>query len=234
MRFKGRSGLVTGAGGGIGAAVAGALAREGARLALCGRHQAALEIVRDQCTAFTDRAVAIPIDVRVEDSVRKGFDRAWTEVGPLDVVVACHGVNRLARVEELALPIWEEIIATNLTGTFLCVREAARRMRARGGGRIVLVSSVSGRPGYRKFPGFAAYSASKYAMTGLAEVVSAELAGSGVEVAVICPAGVDTDMFRRTFPGGRAELSASRVAEAILDLADPARASVQGLIVDLD
>jgi NAD(P)-dependent dehydrogenase (short-subunit alcohol dehydrogenase family) len=173
------------------------------------------------------------MDVRREEDVARAFAGAERDLGPLDVVVACHGVNSLARVEDITLPSWNEVVETNLTGAFLVAREAARRMRPRGLGRIVLVSSVSGRPGYRKFPGFAAYAASKYALTGLVEVLAAELEGSGVGLALICPGGVDTEMFRRTFPGQPADLTPERTASAIADLADPRALAPGGVILDL-
>jgi NAD(P)-dependent dehydrogenase (short-subunit alcohol dehydrogenase family) len=127
---------------------------------------------------------------------------------------------------------WEEIVSINLTGSFLVAREAARAMRGRGQGRIVLVGSVSGRPRFEKFAGFAAYAASKAGLTGLIEVLAVELRGSGVGAAMVCPGGVETEMFARTFPGSRAPLSAERVASAILDLADP-RTALPRNVLDL-
>jgi NAD(P)-dependent dehydrogenase (short-subunit alcohol dehydrogenase family) len=232
-RFQGRTALVTGAGTGIGRAAALRLASEGASVALCGRRAAALEETARLLAAASGRAVVIPVDVRIEDEVARAFDAAERALGPVDAAVACHGVNTLARVEESTLAAWNDIVATNLTGVFLVAREAARRMRPRSSGRIVIVSSVSGRPGYRKFPGFGAYAASKYALTGLVEVLAAELEGSSVGIAMICPVGVDTEMFRRTFPGLAAELTPERTAGAIADLADPAAPAPAGEIFDL-
>lgn len=233
MRFRDRVALVTGAGTGIGRAVALHLAEEGASLALCGRREAPLRETAGMVPGTTARCVALPTDVRREDEVARAFETTVRTLGPVDVAVACHGVNDLARVEDSSLETWSDIVATNLTGAFLVAREAARRMRARGGGRIVIVSSISGRPGYRKYPGFAAYAASKYGLTGLVEVLAAELEGSGVGLAMICPAGIDTEMFRRTFPGQQAALTPERAASAIADLADPAARPPAGTILDL-
>lgn len=232
-RFQGRAALVTGAGTGIGRAVAIHLAGEGAAVALCGRRPETLQETARHVSGAGGRACALPMDARREDEVRGAFDAAEAALGPVEVAVASHGVNTLARAEEMAIEAWNDVVATNLTGVFLVAREAARRMRPRGRGRIVIVSSVSGRPGHRKFPGFAAYAASKYALTGLVEVLAAELDGTGVGLAMICPGGVDTEMFRRTFPGARAALTPERTAAAILDLADPGAPAPGGVILDL-
>lgn len=224
---------MTGAGTGIGRAAAIHLAQEGASVALCGRRIEALRETARLLGEVSGHALVRSMDARLEDEVAGAFDDAEHTLGPLQAVIVSHGVNTLARVEESKLAAWNDVVAANLTGVFLVAREAARRMRPRREGRIVIVSSVSGRPGFRKFPGFAAYAASKYALTGLVEVLAAELEGSGVGVAMICPAGVDTEMFRRTFPGKTAPLTPERTAEAIADLADPGAHTPAGVIVDL-
>jgi NAD(P)-dependent dehydrogenase (short-subunit alcohol dehydrogenase family) len=232
MSLDGTTAIVTGAGSGIGAAVAIRLAASRASLVLCGRRPEPLEATRAACLAEGGLAEALPLDVRDEPAIELALDRA-SAMGPLRTAIASHGVNRLARAESVPLPEWEEIVSINLTGSFLVARAAARRMRRAGGGRIIVVSSVSGRPGYRKFPGFAAYAASKYALTGLVEVMTAELEGSGVTVALVSPAGVDTQMFRRTFPGAVPEMSVESVAARIVALADPATPLAPGTILDL-
>jgi NAD(P)-dependent dehydrogenase (short-subunit alcohol dehydrogenase family) len=232
-RLHGLTALVTGAGTGIGEAAARGLAAEGAAVALCGRRAEVLERSRERLVRDAGRAIAVPMDARREEDVARAFDTAERGLGAVDVAVVSHGVNQLSRVEETPLETWRAVVDTNLTGVFLIVREAVRRMRPRARGRIVIVSSVSGRPGHRKFPGFAAYAASKYALTGLVEVLAGELDGSGIGVAMVCPAGVDTEMFRETFPGRTAALSAADVAVAIVDLADPAAPAPAGLILDL-
>lgn len=232
MRFQNRVVLLTGASGEIGKAVALRLAREGATLALCGRREGPLEDVKRTCEALTSTVIALNFDVREEEAMREAFDRA-DSLGPVDAAIAAHGVNRLAPIETMETSVWDEVIETNLSGCFYMVREAVRIMKPRGRGRIVLVSSVSGRPGFTKFPGFAAYSASKYALTGLTEVASAELAGSGLSIAMVCPAGVETELFRRTVPGGTATLKPADVASVLVDLADPSSPTPSGSIIDL-
>jgi NAD(P)-dependent dehydrogenase (short-subunit alcohol dehydrogenase family) len=233
--FEGRTALVTGAGGGIGAAIVRALVQEGARTVLCGRSVASLEAVRvPLAPSAADRTWVLPLDVRDARAVEDAFDRIAEIFGTTpDTLAVCHGVNTIRPLEQLDDTLWTEVIATNLTGTFHCLRAAMRRMRPIGHGRIVVISSVSGRPGFEKFPGFAAYCASKYALTGLVEVAAAELAGTDVGLAMICPGGVDTEMFRRTLPGRRASLTPEDVARAAIELLDPAVPASRGAIVDL-
>src|SRR5689334_15357225 len=138
-RFEGRIALVTGAGSGIGRAVAIALAREGARVALCGRRVASLRETGRLAPAGAERMKPIAMDVRREPDVIRGFRTADRGLGTVDVLVACHGVNILSRVQDTPLAKWSTVVATNLTGTFLVAREAVRRMVPRGTGRIVIV-----------------------------------------------------------------------------------------------
>ena len=233
MRFKGSVAVVTGAGGGIGRAASVGLAREGSALMLCGRTLQPLEGTRRDCEAARARALVAPLDVRDETALAGIFARAGRELGPVKVAVACHGVNELRRIEEMDLRTWDDVVSVNLGGVFLFVREALRSMRASGDGRIVIVSSVSGRPGYRKFPGFGAYAASKYALAGLLEVLALELKGTAIRASMICPAGVDTEMFRRTFPGATAPVAVDRIVAAVLDMSDPRTAPVSGTVLDL-
>ena len=233
MRFKESVAVLTGAGGGIGRAAAVGLAREGASLALLGRTLEPLEATRRDCEAARAGALVAPLDVRDETALAGAFDRAAREMGPVNVAVACHGVNELRRIEEMDLRTWEDVVSVNLGGVFLFVREAVRSMRAAGDGRIVIVSSVSGRPGYRKFPGFGAYAASKYGLAGLLEVLALELRGTAIRASMICPAGVDTELFRRTFPGAAAPVAVERIVAAVLDMSDPRTAPPSGTVLDL-
>jgi NAD(P)-dependent dehydrogenase (short-subunit alcohol dehydrogenase family) len=233
VRFQGSVAVVTGAAGGIGRAVSVGLAREGASLVLCGRTLETLEGTGRDCRAAGARALVAPLDVRDGSALAGAFDRAARELGPVTVAVACHGVNELRRIEEMDLRTWEDIVSVNLGGVFLFVREAVRSMKKTGDGRIVIVSSVSGRPGYPKFPGFGAYAASKYGLAGLLEVLALELAGGSIRASMICPAGVDTEMFRRTFPGATASVAVERIVAAVLDVSDPLTAPPSGTVLDL-
>src|SRR5262245_44264678 len=165
MGFHGTSAVVTGAGSGIGAALAVRLAAAGASLVLCGRRPGPLEATRHACHAHGATAEAVPLDARAEPALEGALARA-DAIALLRTVLVSHGANWLAPAEAIPLREWNDIVSTNLTGAFLVARIAARRMRKGGGGRIIVISSVSGRPGYRKFPGFAAYAASKYGLTG--------------------------------------------------------------------
>jgi len=199
--------LVTGGGRGIGRAVALGFARAGDRVAVASDVTAEVEAVRDECLAAGTEAVALTADVRSEAAVRS-MVRAAAEAGGLDVLVTAAGVIDLCPVAELSLERWAETLAVNLTGSFLCVREALREM-ARGG-RIVCISSLAGRTGSRFN---AAYSASKHGVLGLVRSVALETAGDGITVNAVCPGFVETRMAETVAP---VEASLLGVAEAEL------------------
>jgi NAD(P)-dependent dehydrogenase (short-subunit alcohol dehydrogenase family) len=230
-RLAGRRILVTGASRGIGAAVARACAEAGADLALTARSASELSRVAGEAAGHGVKVTAIAADLRDEARCAALIAAAREQIGGLDSAVACQGVNRIAPVGEMPAAEWAEVLTTNLTASFFVARALAPDLRPPGA--IVFLSSVSGLPGYRKFPGFAAYCASKRGLLGLAEVLAVETRDAGGRVYSVCPRGVDTAMFRSTFPGATAELSPTEVAERIVDLLDPATAPGSGSVVEL-
>ena len=231
LRLAGRAVLVSGASGGIGHAVALACARDGADIALTGRDRDRLAAVAEDVRSLGRRAEALPADARDEPAVERAVETARRSLGPLSGAVLNQGLNRIVPVAGLSTADWREVLDTNLTGSFLFARALARTEPPPE--RVVFVSSVSGLPGYRKFPGFAAYAASKRGLLGLAEILALEWAPRGTRVYSVCPRGVDTAMFRATFPGDRAELTPDAVAAAIVDLLDPAGAVPSGAVLEL-
>lgn len=218
-RLQGIGALVTGASSGIGAAVARALSVEGARVGLMARSLARIRELADEVEGWPlSGDVTDPADVA---AVLAGFREA-AGAGP-DLVVASAGVFTLAPVEgtdpaELALNL-----DVNLKGSFLLLREVLPGMKARGTGTVVQVGSVSGR---RAFPGNGAYSASKYGLRGLHEVLLEELRGTGIRATLLEPAATDTPIWDPLDPEGRAELPSRSamlrpedVAEAVVFVA---------------
>jgi len=247
-RLAGLTVLVTGASRGIGEAVARACAAAGAALALTARDAARLEaIAADLALTARDssgldaiaadlrasgrKAESFPADARDEAAVAAVVDAARSRLGPLDAAVLNQGINRIVPIADMTAAQWHEVLDTNLTASFLFARALARENPPPA--TIVLVSSVSGLPGHLKFPGFAAYCAAKRGLLGLAEVLAVELADRGTRVYAVCPRGVDTEMFRQTFPDAEAHLTADQVAAKILDLLDPATAPPTGAVIEI-
>jgi NAD(P)-dependent dehydrogenase (short-subunit alcohol dehydrogenase family) len=165
-----RVAVVTGAGSGIGAASATALAQEGWSVVLAGRRAEALD--RVAASGPAGRMEPVPTDVTDEAAVRALFDRAVDRFGRVDLLFNNAGTGGRAREpDELSLADWEAVVAVNLTGAFLCLREAFRVMRRQDprGGRIINNGSLSA---HTPRPRSIAYTATKHAMTGLTKVTA--------------------------------------------------------------
>jgi 3-oxoacyl-[acyl-carrier protein] reductase len=201
---NGRVALVTGASGGIGAALCRRLAGAGADVAVHYAHGAeragaVVEAVR----AAGRRAVALPADLADPSAPAALVDAVDAALGPVDVLVANHGLARRQAFEEVTLADWDLHAAVNLRAPFLLAQRCAPGMRERGFGRILFVSSVAAFTGGVVGPH---YAASKAGLLGVTHFLAARLAGSGVTVNAICPALIeDTGML----PGDPGELAGS-------------------------
>jgi NAD(P)-dependent dehydrogenase (short-subunit alcohol dehydrogenase family) len=247
--LDGRIAIVTGGGSGIGAVVARTFAQAGARVAIAGRGAERLAQVAREIGAQ-----AIPADVTNEASVRALFERADALFGGLDILVNNAGIaGPVANAADMDVAAWDETMAINVRGAILCIKYAVPRMKARGGGSIVNMSSLMGLKGT---PMRSAYTASKYAMLGITDAVSQEVGVHNIRVNALCPGAVNGELMQRVIAarvkaeGRSAEdivrqnytdkaslrrwVEPEEVAAAALFLASPASAAVTGERIRVD
>jgi len=191
--LSGRHAVVTGASRGIGAAVAVTLARAGARVSLLGRDLTGLRRIASDIGS-DDRAVPLAVDVTDPSAVTHTFVSARERFGPVHILVNNAGQAASAKFTDTSERLWHEIFATNVTGTFLCTREAVPDMLAADFGRIVNVASTAG---LRGAPFISAYASSKHAVVGLTRSLALEFAPRHITVNAVCPGFVDTDIVTR-------------------------------------
>ena len=183
--------LVTGAGRGIGAAVARLLSEQGYRVVLTARSAEELE---QTAAALTGPSLVRALDITAPGAVDVLFDAAEAEFGPVSVLVANAGAATSAPVHRVTDEDWQRTLDLNLTAPFRCIRRAVPAMKRAGHGRIIVMASMAARIGE---PYISAYVASKHGVLGLVRSVAAELVTTGVTVNAVCPAYVDTAMADR-------------------------------------
>ncbi|MDE3108465.1 MAG: SDR family oxidoreductase [Acidobacteriota bacterium] len=217
--------LVTGAGSGIGKAVALALGREGYALVLAGRRREPLDAVATEVRTGRAEALVVVADVTDPASVRALFAKAKEEFGRLDLLFNNAGISGGAVViEEQSLEQWRAVVDTNLTGTFLCTQEAFKIMKAQEprGGRIINNGSISA---HAPRPGSAPYTASKHGVTGLTKVTSLDGRKYDIACGQIDIGNAATHMAER-MKRGVPQANGTIAPESTMDPADVARAVV--------
>jgi gluconate 5-dehydrogenase len=245
--FGGKVVLITGGATGIGFAVAGRFYRQGAALVICGRRTEALERARRQLDPGGERVLCQPADISREPDVVRLMESARAWKGRIDVLVNCAAAMRCNKApEETSLAEWREVIDTNVTGTFLCCREAGKVMIRQNGGRIINFASISGLVVNRYFHG-GSYEVSKAAVIMLTRTLATEWARHNIGVIAVAPGYYETEpnraFFRREpelyqkvselIPLGRLG-DLEELAELILMLASPAASYMTGSTVVID
>jgi NAD(P)-dependent dehydrogenase (short-subunit alcohol dehydrogenase family) len=241
--LEGRHALVTGAGRGIGAAIAARLAAEGARVTVLSRTRAEIDAV---AARLGNAAQALEADVTHADDTRRAFEQAAASFGPVDILVNNAGQAGSGLLHKAPDELWHQMLAVNLTGTYHGIRAALPRMLERGFGRIVNIASTSGLRGY---PYVAAYCAAKHGVIGLTRALALEVAQRNVTVNAVCPGFTETalvedaianirkvtgrsaaaarEALTRTNPQGRL-IEPAEVAHAVAWLCLPGSESVTG------
>lgn len=186
--LAGKHALITGGGTGIGLAIARDLANKGARVTITGRRQEVLDEVAGN--GITGRAM----DVRSEEDVVATIAAAVEANGPVQICVANAGIAEGKSLHKTDLEFWRNMMATNLDGAFLTIRESLQSMRQTDWGRVIAVSSIAG---LRGLPGAACYSASKHGMIGLIRALSEDYMGKPFTFNALCPGYVDTPIVTR-------------------------------------
>jgi 3-oxoacyl-[acyl-carrier protein] reductase len=217
--LKGKVAVVTGGTRGIGFSVAEALAKEDAKVFICGRDEARLKDALDALgrTAGEGSSAGMAADVRRYDDCHRVVQGAAERFGGLDILVNNAGVGVFKPIDQMSPEEWDTVIETNLSGVFYCCHEAIPLMRKRGGGYIFNISSLAGT---NAFPGGSAYNASKFGLNGFSEAVMQEIRYDGIRVSYIMPGSVATDFAAE--PGSRSreswKLTGEDIAKAVLDL----------------
>jgi len=193
--LAGRVVLVTGGGSGLGAAICGMLAAEGASLVVADLDEGRAHAVARRLAGQGAAASAATMDVGDPGQVAHALDQAVQRYGKLDAVVNNAGIDVTASIDELDVAAWERVLRTNLTGPFLVAKLAKGRLAP--GGHIVNIASTAAR---RAWPNASAYHASKWGLMGLSHALHAELRGMGLKVSAVIAGGMRTPFLLDRFP----------------------------------
>lgn len=247
--IDGRIALITGGAKGIGLAIAVALAEAGARVAICGRDQAALDAAR---ATIGQGTLALRCDVADSKQIHEMITQVEAQLGAIDILINNAGITASMKTVEMPEATWEHIMRVNLTSAFLCCQEVLPGMITARWGRIVNIASIAARIGLRYS---AAYAASKHGLLGFTRSLALETARQGITVNAVCPGWTTSDMLNnavanisattgRSAEDATAVLAAmspqariiepEEVARAVMFLVSPAANGITGQAINID
>lgn len=189
--LHGRVALVTGASGGIGAALAEGMAAAGAQVVLNGRSLEKLAEIQQQIVASGGQAEPFAADVADLEATRAMVEHVLARFGRIDVLVNCAGINRRMPIEQMTPEVYDEIMATNLRGLYFLTQAVVPAMRAQGGGKIVHVGSLTSSIGLADV---SVYGMSKSALAQLTKTMAIEYANDNIQVNCLCPGFIKTEL----------------------------------------
>jgi 3-oxoacyl-[acyl-carrier protein] reductase len=240
-KLAGRIVLVTGASQGIGRACALELARSGATVALAARNEAKLTEVAAEIEAAGGHAAAFALDVASEESIKNGAKAVLDRFGKVEILVNNAGITRDDLMMRMKRADWDDVLSTNLTGTFLLTQALLRQMMKNRWGRIVNITSVVGRTGQE---GQVNYAASKAGLIGFTRSLAREVASRGITVNAVAPGYIETPMTAvldeklrakmvEQIPLGRPGTD-SEIAHSVAFLASEKAAYITGHVLDVN
>ncbi len=213
MKLENKTIIVTGSGRGIGKYIAKRLGRDGANIVVTARTAKDIEKTCNEINDEGGNAIFTTGDVTREDDVKKVVSNTIKKFGKVDVLVNNAGAGLRKYLWETKAEEYEEIMDVNVKGVFFYMKHVILEMENHGG-LIINISSGAGKTG---IPTLSVYCASKFAVIGLTEAAAREV-GKDIKIVALCPASVDTGMFKRLFPEERADLEPEEVAQKIADI----------------
>lgn len=242
FNLTGKTAIVTGASGALGAHFAVLLAGAGARVALAARRTDRLEETAAKITASGGEAMAVALDVTDPASVEAAFDLVTETLGTPDILINNSGIATTGPAMSVTDEDWQSVIDVNLNGAFRCANAAARRMKAHGGGNIVNIASILS---FRVTAQVPAYAASKAALMQLTKALALEWARDGIRVNALAPGYIETDINRDFFASPAGEAMIKRIPQRrlgqpsdldgpLLLLASDASSFMTGTVVTAD
>ena len=224
MSFSGQAAWITGASSGIGAALARALAAHGARLILSGRNVAALEAVAADC----GEVLVLPFETTDRAAIAPAVEQALEWSGGIDLLVNNAGISQRSLAVDTAMEVYDRIIDVDLLAPIALTQAVLPAMAARGSGRIAMISSVAGKVGV---PMRTAYCAAKFGLAGYADALRAETAHLGLQIHVIYPGSIRTDISRNALTAdGSPRGTSDKAIENGIDPDEAARDMVAAML----